>query len=361
MAIGTNDTAAAHGNHRVSITVRAPIELVYALWTRFENFSRYFHHILEVQADPADAPFQHWKGKIFGVEQEWEAKITNLTPCHIIAWRSVKGFENSGSLIFERLEPTSQLGGGTTLTVQIGYNPPLGILGDVAEAMWYKQRFDEGLEEDMTRFKQLCERIYGHMHDHVKAGESMETAMANALTSEQIAAEHNLASSPERAQYEMSYIPSPNVITTTELKNRLQWGEVGFTILDVRSLYSYQQGHIQGASNAPLEMIEECVDRIVGPMGAKGERQIIVYSESGDGLSASAAHCLRALGHSQVLDYVDGFSAWISADQSIESPSAEQILKKGMPEKRNYAERVMPSTVLNQESGSLKDQQEKHI
>jgi len=358
MAIGTNDTAAAHGNHRVSITINAPVELVYTLWTKFENFPHYLNHILQVQTNPNNPLLQHWKGKIFGVEQEWDAEITNLTANHIIAWRSIEGFENSGSLTFERRESTNQLGGGTTVTVQIGYDPPLGIFGDVAEALWYKQRFDEGLEEDMTRFNQLCERLYGHMNDRIKGGESMETAMAEALSSEHISMERNLPNSPEPAPYEMSYSPSPNIITTTELKNRLQWGEVGFTILDVRSSNSYQQGHIQGASNAPLEMIEEYVRQIVGPMNARGDRQIIVYSESGDNLSASAARRLNELGHRQVFDYTDGFSAWISADQSVEMPSAAQTLRKGLPERHDperpiYDERVI--TASPRQSDSPKD------
>jgi uncharacterized membrane protein len=131
MAIGTNDTAAAHGNHRVSITINAPLELVYSLWTKFENLPHYFHHILQVQTNPDNPLLQHWRGKIFGVEQEWDAEITTLTPHRVIAWRSIKGFENSGSLTFEQRESTNQLGEGTTLTVQIGYNPPLGVLGDV--------------------------------------------------------------------------------------------------------------------------------------------------------------------------------------------------------------------------------------
>jgi uncharacterized membrane protein len=167
MAIGTNDTAASHGNHQVSTTINAPLELVYTLWTKFENFPYYFHHILQVQANPDNPLIQHCRGKLFGVEQEWDAEITILIPHHVIAWRSVKGFENSGSLTFERRESV------TVLTVQIGYNPPLGILGDVAEALWHKRRFDASLEEDMARFNQLCERQYGHIHDHAKDTDSL--------------------------------------------------------------------------------------------------------------------------------------------------------------------------------------------
>jgi uncharacterized membrane protein/rhodanese-related sulfurtransferase len=362
MAIGTNDTAAAHGNHRVSITINAPLEMVYKLWTNFENFPRYLNHISQVQTSSQNPLIQHWKGNVFGVEQEWDAEITTVTPPHIIAWRSIKGFENSGSLTFERRESTNQLGGGTTLTVQVGYNPPLGVFGDVAEALWYKQRFDEGLEEDMTRFNELCERLYVRMQERTKSGESMEAAMAEALGNEQISVDH-LPTSPEPAQYEMSYTPSPNIITTTELKNRLQWGEVGFTILDVRLPEIYQHGHIQGASNAPLAMLEEYVEKIVGPMRAEGERQIIVYSESGDDLSARAAHRLYELGYRQVLDYTDGFSAWISANQAVEMPSAEQILNKGLPEKHNYSEHtaaVSPEKSDIPKDLEIKDSQQQH-
>ncbi|AGY56548.1 SRPBCC family protein [Gloeobacter kilaueensis] len=347
MAIGTSDTVAAHGNHRVSIEIAAPPELAYALWTQFEKFPRYFRHIEAVRVDPSNRLLQQWTGKFLGTSQTWNAEITNLTPNRIIAWRSVDGFENSGSLTFERNEATEPAGEGTTtLTLQIGYNPPLGFLGDVAEAVWYKQRFDEALEEDLSRFKDLCEALYARILARRGEGDSLDAAMQATLIDEGIP-EQALPSKIERGEYEMNHIPYPGVITTTELGNRLAWGEVAFTILDVRPLEYYQQAHIQGASAAPLESLEERIQQITAPETSGWDRQIIVYSNRGDGLSALAAERLRAIGYSRVFDYVDGFEAWRSTHGPIETQTTGQIPSKGLPERSDYLERVTAAPSVN--------------
>ncbi|UFP96649.1 SRPBCC family protein [Gloeobacter morelensis] len=342
MAIGTSDTVAAHGNHRVSIDIAAPPELAYALWTQFENFPRYFRHILEVRTAPENRLVQHWKGKIFGIEQEWDAEISTLTPNRVIAWRSVKGFENSGSLTFE-----PRAGAGTQLTAQIGYDPPMGALGDIAEAVWVKNRFDEGLQEDLTRFKTYCEGIYARIAERTGKGESMEAALQAVLAGEEGMIAQDLPTCIEPAEYDMDHAPRGGVITTTELTNRLGWGEVAFTLLDVRPLEAYKAAHIQGANAAPIESLEEIVREITASMSGESNRSLIVYSESGDGLSAVAAQRLLALGYTSVLDYTDGFAAWRSAGQPVETQTMGQIQSKGLPEREEYIDRVIAAPTAN--------------
>ncbi|MBC7879763.1 MAG: SRPBCC family protein [Anaerolineae bacterium] len=323
MAIGTDDTASAHGNHRVSIRIAAPVQFTYKLWSQFERLPEYLHHILEVQLDPDQPNRQYWKVKVFGIEQEWIAEITSLVPNRLIAWGSVDGLENSGSLTFEG--DAEQ----TYLTVQIGYNPPLGALGDLAEALWYKQRFVEGLEADLTRFKALAETEY-----HQSQGTPMPTNLP-------------AVGEAEPAGYEESYTPKLNVITTAELKNRLQWGEVAFTLLDVRSEAAYAQSHLMGANSAPLEMLEERVLDITRSMSAPAERTVIVYSERGDELSAKATTQLVRMGFDRVLDYIDGISAAQSAQIPLEFQSTGQIANKTLPEREDYVEDVISAPLVN--------------
>ncbi|MBC7879918.1 MAG: SRPBCC family protein [Anaerolineae bacterium] len=323
MAIGINDTESAHGNHRASIHIAAPLELTYSLWLHFERLPDYLHHILEVQIDPAQPNRQHWKTKVFGIEEEWTAEITSLIPNQLITWGSTDGLENSGSLIFEGDSEQTQL------TIQIGYNPPLGALGDLAEGLWYKQRFDEGLQEDLTNFKALAEA-----ESRKPKGEASVGTVP-------------LVSGAEPAGYEMSRTPGSNVITTVELKNRLQWGEVAFTLLDVRSADAYSRSHLQGANSAPLEVLEKSILQLTSSMTAPAERALIVYSEHSDGLSAQAAVLLRHLGFDRVLDYTDGFSAAQSAKLPLEFQSMGQIDHKNLPERQDYVERVISGPSVN--------------
>jgi uncharacterized membrane protein/rhodanese-related sulfurtransferase len=319
MAIGTDDTASAHGNHRVSISISAPVDLTYALWSDFKRLPEYLRHVLEVRIDHTHSQLQYWKTKVFGIEQEWLAEITSTIPNHLIAWKAVKGVENSGSLTFEGDAAQTQL------TLQIGYDPPLGALGDLAEALWYKQRFDEALEEDLTRFKEIAEAEFSNSN-------------SNSVP---------LTEAPEPAGYEKNYIPNQNVITATELKNRLQWGEVGFTLIDVRSADSYLQAHLQGANSVPFDMLEEGVLAITKSMSSPAERPLIVYSERGDGLSSKATALLERMGFDEVLNFIDGFSAAQSAKLPMEYQNTGQIDNKNLPERSDYIENVVSGPSLS--------------
>lgn len=349
MAIGTSDTVAAHGNHRVSIDVGVPPEFAFALWSQFDHFPRYFRHIQEVTVDARDPRIQHWKGSVMGLEQEWDAEVTAFVPNQVIAWRSIRGFDNSGSLTFERTTPADTEGpaGTTLITAQIGYDPPMGAFGDLVEAVWVKQRFDEGMEEDLSRFKALAESMYGQVFARVQNGESPVEATNAVLHSEAgITQERLLDKRIDTNDYNMAHIPQANIMTTQELKNRLEWGEVALTIVDVRPVEAYKQGHIQGSSTAPLEVLEERILGLTGQMSAQKDRQIVVYSDR-EGLSALAAQKLRDLGYSVVFDYVDGFSAWRTTGLPVETQSTGQIIAKGLPEREGYINDVIANPTVN--------------
>ena len=45
-----------------------------------------------------------------------------------------------------------------------------------------------------------------------------------------------------------------------ELKSRLQWGEPGLTILDVRNHDAFNQSRIQGAMSMPLDQLPQMAE-----------------------------------------------------------------------------------------------------
>src|SRR5687767_11447150 len=81
-----------------SIEVNAPIQTAYNQWTQFEEFPQFMEGVKEVnQLDDARL---HWKAEIAGKDEEWDAEITAQVPDKRIAWRSISGAQNAGTVTF---------------------------------------------------------------------------------------------------------------------------------------------------------------------------------------------------------------------------------------------------------------------
>ncbi|MEM7579951.1 MAG: rhodanese-like domain-containing protein [Mastigocoleus sp.] len=89
-----------------------------------------------------------------------------------------------------------------------------------------------------------------------------------------------------------------------DLKARLDWGEPGFTILDVRDRMTYNKSHIIGAMPMDMsnvaELAEASLDR---------KRDIYVYGQS-DQETAQAATKLRVGGFGNVVELLGGLEGW---------------------------------------------------
>jgi uncharacterized membrane protein len=132
------------------VTVNAPIERVYELWTDFENFPRFMEHVDSVVKTGEDA--YHWKAKIGPIEKEWDAEVKGLVENRTITWCSTSGAENAGAVTL------SERGNITQMHVVIEYEPTwLEAIGDVLTG-----RLTHSVEEDLERFKRLAE---GHDPD----------------------------------------------------------------------------------------------------------------------------------------------------------------------------------------------------
>ena len=81
-----------------SIEVNAPLRAVYNQWTQFEEFPLFMEGVAEVRQEGKKRLF--WRANIGGKVKEWEAEITNQVPDERVAWESVHGSPNSGTVIF---------------------------------------------------------------------------------------------------------------------------------------------------------------------------------------------------------------------------------------------------------------------
>jgi len=127
------------------LTVNAPVEKVYKMWTAFENFPSFMEHVQSVKKT-GDRDM-HWVAKIGPARKEWDAEVHGMVPNRSVTWRSKSGAENAGAVTL------SQRGHLTEMHVVIQYQPTwLETIGDAITGT-----LERSVEEDLERFKRLAE------------------------------------------------------------------------------------------------------------------------------------------------------------------------------------------------------------
>lgn len=113
-------------------------------------------------------------------------------------------------------------------------------------------------------------------------------------------------------------IPTPaasvsgSEVSVHELKSRLNWGEPGLTILDVRDRDAFDDCRILGAMNTPSSMLPDVIQSTL-----QHKRDIYVYGNT-DEDSTAAANILRQAGFHQVAVLRGGLEAWKQVDGSVD-------------------------------------------
>lgn len=129
-----------------SIEVDVPVRTAYNQWTQFEEFPRFMEGVKEVAQ--VDDSHLHWRTEIAGKDKEWDAEITEQVPDQVIAWRSVSGTENRGTVSFQPLGPNR-----TRINLVMEYDAE-GFLENVGDVLGMTGRRVEG---DLERFKRFIE------------------------------------------------------------------------------------------------------------------------------------------------------------------------------------------------------------
>jgi uncharacterized membrane protein len=124
------------------IEVNAPLRAVYNQWTQFEEFPQFMEGVEEVRQQGEKHLF--WRAQIGGKAKEWEAEITNQVPDQRIAWQSVDGSPNSGTITFDKISADR-----TRVNATIGYEPE-GLLEKTGDALGIPSGRIEG---DLKRFR----------------------------------------------------------------------------------------------------------------------------------------------------------------------------------------------------------------
>ena len=128
------------------IVVDVPVSVAYNQWTQFESFPEFMDGVKEVVQ--LDEKRLRWLTEIKGNDQEWEAEITNQVPDRHIAWRSVTGTPNAGSV---RFQPEGE--GKTKVALELTYEPQ-DTAEKIGDALGFLER---QVDADLKRFKEFIE------------------------------------------------------------------------------------------------------------------------------------------------------------------------------------------------------------
>jgi len=155
------------------IVVDVPVKVAYDQWTQFESFPEFMEGVKEVVQ--LDEKRLRWTAEIAGKDEEWEAEITDQVPDRHIAWRSVTGAPNAGSVVFQ---PAGE--GKTKASLELMYEPR-DAAEKIGDVLGFLERQVSG---DLERFKRFVESRgaptgawRGVIHgDHVDKGSGNKTA-----------------------------------------------------------------------------------------------------------------------------------------------------------------------------------------
>jgi len=101
-------------------TIKADIETVFDLISRIEDFPLYARALKEVRK--VDHETYRWCARARGFSLTWDSVITEYKRPTRLAWRSIRGFDNSGAYTL------TSSPAGTTVSLRIQYNFPSRVL-----------------------------------------------------------------------------------------------------------------------------------------------------------------------------------------------------------------------------------------
>lgn len=133
--------------HNASVTINAPVNQVYQLFSHFNDFPKFMSYIKEVTY--YDQNRSHWVADVVG-RHEWDAVNENWIENKQIGWRSTDGLENSGTVRFDPVGDSQ-----TRVDVSVSYNPPAGFLGDIGETLGAGKTFEKKLQSDLDNFAEM--------------------------------------------------------------------------------------------------------------------------------------------------------------------------------------------------------------
>ena len=145
------------------IEVDRPVRTVYNQWTQFAEFPRFMAGVTEVRQ--VDDTHVHWRAQVWGKEEEWDAEITEQEPDKRIAWKSISGPLNAGTVRFEPLGLDR-----TRVRLVMAYEPQ-GAAETLGDAFGVFSARVQNTVQDFKKFIETRGEETGAWRGHVVDGE----------------------------------------------------------------------------------------------------------------------------------------------------------------------------------------------
>jgi uncharacterized membrane protein len=126
--------------------IGVPIDRVYEAFTKFDQFPRFMHRVLDVEQEDKDkVSFQE---KIWFSKRQWEGRVTERRKNDRIAWTTTSGMSHKGVVSFHKLAPNL-----TRVMVTMEFEPS-GMVEKMASGLRFVKR---AVQADLARFKAYVE------------------------------------------------------------------------------------------------------------------------------------------------------------------------------------------------------------
>ncbi len=126
--------------------IGVPIDRVYEAFTKFDQFPRFMHRVLNVEQEDKDkVSFQE---KIWFSKRQWEGRVTERRKNDRIVWTTTSGMSHKGVISFHKLAPNL-----TRVMVTMDFEPN-GMVEKMASGLRFVKR---AVQADLARFKAYVE------------------------------------------------------------------------------------------------------------------------------------------------------------------------------------------------------------
>src|SRR5436305_2109185 len=126
--------------------VAVPVDKAYEAWTKFDEFPKFMHRVLNVQQEGDDRVA--WQEKIWFSKRDWEGRITERRENELIAWKTTNGVQHKGIVTFHPLGDRL-----TRVMVDMEFEPT-GMIEKMGSGLRFVKR---AVQSDLARFKAYVE------------------------------------------------------------------------------------------------------------------------------------------------------------------------------------------------------------
>ena len=125
--------------------VAVPVDKAYQAWTKFEEFPKFMHRVLNVDKKGDRI---RWQEKIWFSSRQWEGEITEKRKNDRIVWKTTNGMKHKGVVSFHELDDNL-----TRVMVDMEFEPN-GMIEKMASGLRFVKR---AVQADLARFKAYVE------------------------------------------------------------------------------------------------------------------------------------------------------------------------------------------------------------